>query len=277
VKVEELLNRKKIRYKYSGQDLLIKCLNPEHEDSNPSLRVDKVLGIFNCLACGFSGNIFKYFDESINVNDIRREKAKRKIASIRSASIGLELPEDSIPVITSYRGISPQTYAKFGAFKTSSIGMSGRIVFPIYAPDGRIVVFQGRLEFDTGEAKYYNYPRGIKLPLYPTVKPIKGRVILVEGIFDMLNLHDKGLPNAVACFGVQTVTKQALETFKLQEIDGVDIMFDPDNAGQTQATQLKKLLEDLELKPRIIKLPGDRDPGDLTPIEVAKIREKFYA
>ena len=38
--VLEILNKEEVGYTPSGQDYLIRCLNPEHDDSNPSLRVD---------------------------------------------------------------------------------------------------------------------------------------------------------------------------------------------------------------------------------------------
>ena len=48
--VEELLVAKDIPYKVSGKDVVIKCLNPDHDDSNPSMRVDRHMGMFNCFA-----------------------------------------------------------------------------------------------------------------------------------------------------------------------------------------------------------------------------------
>ena len=45
MRVEELLQEKNLNFKVSGRDLLVKCLNPEHEDSNPSMRIDNITGI----------------------------------------------------------------------------------------------------------------------------------------------------------------------------------------------------------------------------------------
>ena len=44
---QELLQEKNLDFKLSGRDLLVKCLNPEHEDTNPSMRIDNVTGIFH--------------------------------------------------------------------------------------------------------------------------------------------------------------------------------------------------------------------------------------
>ena len=42
--VIELLNKQKLSYTVSGQDYTIQCLSPDHEDNNPSLRIDKISG-----------------------------------------------------------------------------------------------------------------------------------------------------------------------------------------------------------------------------------------
>ena len=40
--VEELLVEEKIPFKQSPADFVVQCLNPEHDDSNPSMRIDKI-------------------------------------------------------------------------------------------------------------------------------------------------------------------------------------------------------------------------------------------
>ena len=42
--VEDLLLSKDIQYIPKGKDFVIRCLNPEHEDRNPSMRIDHVTG-----------------------------------------------------------------------------------------------------------------------------------------------------------------------------------------------------------------------------------------
>ena len=54
--VEELLQERKIQYKLSPADAIVACLNPEHDDSNPSMRIDRITGVYNCFSCGFKGN-----------------------------------------------------------------------------------------------------------------------------------------------------------------------------------------------------------------------------
>ena len=154
---------------------------------------------------------------------------------------------------------------------------NGRIVFPIRDITGKVVAFNGRHMTMTEIPKYLIYPPQAKLPLYPSsVTPIKGKVILVEGIFDMINLWDKGLQNAICCFGTKNIDKEKLSILKMQGISGVDIMFDGDNPGQEAAEDLKVMSESLGLIPRNINLGQNIDPGGLAQAKVSSLRDRLY-
>ena len=244
MRVDELLQEQRIEFKVSGRDYLVKCLNPDHEDSNPSMRIDNITGIFNCFSCGFRGNVFKHFGAAANYLEIKRQKLKQSIDETRSASIGFEFPKGFAPYVGNWRGIKPETYKHFEAFMHHESQFNGRIVFPVRDITGKVVAFNGRHMTMTEIPKYLIYPPQAKLPLYPsTVYPIKGRVILVEGIFDMINLYDKGLSNAICCFGTRNIDADKLAILKMQNVEGVDIMFDGDDAGQTAAEEIKGLAE----------------------------------
>lgn len=274
--VEELLNKKGLDYRPSGGDFLVRCLNPDHEDRNPSMRIDRVLGIFNCLSCGFKGNIFHLYEEPSDKLSIQREKLKRKLNEVRVNSIGLSMPEGYMPYVGGWRDIKPETYAKFGAFRSHQPEFIGRIVFPITDITGRIVVFQGRDETGTLDKKYYNYPRHVQLPLFPKVEPVQGSIIIVEGIFDMLNLHDKGLENTVCIFGINSFNKEKATNLLMQGVTSLDIMLDPDDAGAEGTEEIQKVALEVGLNTRTINLPKNSDPGSLSERQVLNLRTKLY-
>ena len=114
--------------------------------------------------------------------------------------------------------------------------------------------------------------------MFPTnVKPIKGRVILVEGIYDVINLHDKGLTNALCSFGISNITQDKLELLKMRGVEQIDIFFDPDEAGQGAVEKVVKLCEDTYLKHYNVRKPPDLgDAGDLSEISVQKLKESLY-
>ena len=271
--VIDLLEERGIYYRLAGQDILIRCLNPEHDDGNPSMRIDKVLGIFHCFSCGYKGSLFSHYNVDYSELELRREKLRRLMTTIRSSSIGLSMPDGYQPYIGNYRNISPETYRKFEAFRHNAKQFIGRINFPIREPSGRIVVFQGRDDTGTLDNKYMFYPSGVKLPLFPQVRPLQGRAILVEGIYDMLNLHDKGLDNAVCCFGAKNFNEEKLNNLKISGVSALDIIFDADKAGNEAVKQIKKIAGNFPV--RAVKLPSG-DPGDLTQTEVTELRRKLY-
>ena len=183
------------------------------------------------------------------------------------------MPDNYMPYLGNWRDIKPETYRKFNAFRHHDTHFIGRINFPITDASGRIVCFQGRDEMGTLDNKYMFYPSGVKLPLFPQVRPLQGRVILVEGIFDMLNLHDKGLTNAICCFGVNNFTEEKFNLLKISGVTGLDLIFDGDEAGKGAAKRVRDLVGDFPI--REIGLRSG-DPGDLNLQQVENIRKRLY-
>jgi len=275
---EDLLREKKIDYRISGRDAVISCLNPEHDDSNPSMRVDKVTGIFNCFSCGYKGNLFTYFGAPASPLEVRMHRIKEKVNKVKSETVGIQLPKDRVPWKGGgIRNISEETLAIWGAFTWNVPQFENRIIFPIRDIRGKTVALIGRSLDDFNMNKYFIYPNGAEMPFCPAkIKPIQNRVILVEGIFDALNLWDKGLKNTVCCFGTQQVNWVKLSLLKLQGVSGVDIMFDGDEAGVKAGEMAKGLAEQLELSARVVKLRDNIDPGNLTKPEIERLKEKLY-
>lgn len=272
--VETLLTDNSIPYYAKGKDFLVSCLNPDHDDNNPSMRVDQVTGIFNCFSCGYKGNLFYHFGERPNQLQLKRESLKKAIRLKMSEGAGLALPNGIMPYKGTWRDISAETYKVFEAFTHHDNEYVGRLVFPIRDISGKVVAFIGR-HMSGGIPKYMITPRGVKLPLYPMAKPIKGSVILVEGIYDAMNLYDKGLTNAVCIFGTNNINEEKLTMLSISGVDNVDIFLDGDEAGQKAAEKIKGMCEKVNLPSRNIYL-ADTDPGALTTSQVEKLKRKLY-
>ena len=273
--VDEILVSRGIEFRPSGKDYLIRCLSPDHEDRNPSLRIDKTTGVFNCLSCGYKGNIFDHFGEKANWLQIKRQRLKDSISEKLLEATGYTVPENAVPFHRDWRGISAQTFAKFGAFQHNNPEYIGRVVIPVTGISGKTIAFCGRHQGQV-DPKYLFHPTGAKLPLFPIVKPVQGRIILVEGIMDMLNLHDKGLTNAVCAFGVNKVTDDKLNILKIQGVSAIDIYFDNDEAGQTASAKLKDFLENRDIPSRNVIYGKIKDPGELTALQVLELKETLY-
>lgn len=271
---EDLLKTKSITYAYSGGDLVTKCLNPEHDDSNPSMRVDRLNGHFNCFSCGYKGNIFKLFDITPNLVHQRSLSLKKKIGKLREKP--LNMPISAISYVKDFRGISGKTFESFKAFtidRIDSTDFTDRLIFPIYDTFDDIVCFIGRNMHSNVPPKYMVYPQGKSIPPYPPfAKPINGALIIVEGIFDLLNLYDKGMTNVIASFGITNVTKQRLLPYKMVGVSKIYVFFDGDKPGRLAAKKVYEELKDTFIVDyESLVLEDEKDPGELTYNEVQQI------
>lgn len=278
--VEDLLEIKGVRFKPAGKDVQILCLSPEHDDSNPSTRVDRVTGIFHCLSCGHKGNIFDFFNE---LRDFKSEKIlsiRKKIQEILTSMKGILIPEGAVPFTRDFRDIKGSTYKELGAFTSSDF--EDRIVFPITDISGKIVAFSARHMLSDASPKYIISPVEAKLPIYPAIiKPYLGSVILVEGIFDFINLKDKGITNVGCLFGTRTLSlnnvEEKLMPILLAGTKLVYLMLDGDVAGRKAAEDIKKIITTkTRLVVEIIELADDSDPGDFDQGTVNVIMSTIY-
>jgi DNA primase len=278
--VIDILNDRQIKPKEAGRDYQIVCLNPEHEDSNPSMRVDKVTGVFHCFSCGFKGNIFTKFGADPNFIDIKVAKLQDKIRDMLSDK-SLMLPADAVPFNRDYRGLCAETYLDVGAFTSNQEDeFKDRIIFPITDIRDNIKVFIGRALHSDVESKYLFYPKHVTPPLFPAHPEIyKSSLIVVEGIFDALNMMDKGCYNVISAFGTHTLLKtykQKLSHYQILGVNKFYIMFDGDDAGRSAGEKLERVLNDNRFNAETIELPDGMDPGDLTEHDVATLMRGLY-
>jgi len=285
--VVELLDERKVIHVERGRDYVVSCFNPEHDDSNPSMRIDKITGLFNCLSCGYSGDIYNYY--KINKNkfiDIKVEMLKEKMNNLMKRT-KIDLPLDATLFNKDFRGISADTLNHFGGFTTDKVdGMEGRLVFPIKDLNDITIGLQGRFIYSDLEPKYKFYPSNVKVPLFPAKpEPINNSIILVEGFFDLLNLWDKGLKNVVCTFGTafgsvkkkhkQAINRDKLLTYKYQGIDTIYIMYDGDKSGRDSANNLMNYINQT-FHTDTIDLDDGVDPGSLSRSDVINLKELLY-
>lgn len=276
--VEDLLKEKGVPFSISGKDYVTKCFNPEHKDTNPSFRIDRISGICHCFSCGFKTNIFKFYGLLTNNVSIRVAKLKEKLKALSESTNGLEPLDGAVPVTSAFRGISAKTLKYFGAFSTDSIDkMQDRIIFPVKDVRDKTVAYIGRHSMSNGNPRYQNYPAGAVIPMYPLKFDEHYKsIVLVEGIFDMLNCYDKGLHNVVCTFGTSKLLNDVANkmlSFKVIGIERVYILYDGDEPGREAAAKIKPLIEEVGFTVEIINLPDEVDPGIMSLEDIESIIE----
>jgi DNA primase len=142
----------------------------------------------------------------------------------------------------------------------------GRIIFPIFDLHQRVVGFGGRV-IRGGEPKYYNSPESsvyhkgeILYGLHVARRyiPSKDYVIIVEGYFDLLTLHQYGLKHSVATLGT-ALTTQHIRTLKRYTRNLVTV-FDADPAGVQASLRSLPLFLEEEVSGKTMLLPKGEDP-----------------
>lgn len=276
--VLDLLKEKEVSFTISGKDYVTNCFNPDHIDTNPSFRIDRISGICHCFSCGFKTNIFKYYGVLSNNTSLRVAKLKEKLNELKISNDGQPPLEGSKPYNESFRGISIDTLKEFEACYTTKIEkLIDRIIFPIKDVRDKTVCYVGRHTMSNGNSRYANYPSGVPIPMYPVkFKEHYNSLVIVEGIFDMLNLYDKGLRNVACTFGTNMLQSNLdikLLPYKVAGITKIYILYDGDTAGVEAAKKIKPIIEAENFTVEIIEMEEDTDPGEMSQDDVNMIIE----
>ncbi|MBO5040984.1 MAG: DNA primase [Clostridia bacterium] len=143
-----------------------------------------------------------------------------------------------------------------------------RIMFPIIDVKGDIIAFGGRtLSNDKSEAKYINTndtpvfnKRRNLFALNYAKNSCSDQMILCEGYMDVISLHGAGFTNAVASCGTAFTPDQARLMKKYTK--SAIICFDADEAGQRNADKVFKLLSEVGLEAKLLKVENAKDPDE---------------
>ena len=142
----------------------------------------------------------------------------------------------------------------------------GRILFPIFDLHQRVVGFGGRV-IREGQPKYLNSPESsiyhkgevlYGLQVAKRYSTEKDCVIIVEGYFDLLTLHQYGWKNSVATLGT-ALTTQHIRILK-RYTKNLITLFDADQAGMQATLRSLPLFLEEEVTGKTIALPKGEDP-----------------
>lgn len=204
--------------------------------------------------------------------------AKRRIseATCRRFMVGLA-PCDGA------RLLRAATAAGFSAHELRDVGLvarardgapqdrfRGRLMLPICDLDGHVLGFGARTLDRSGGPKYVNSPtsaifakRELLFGTHHARGPAAsaGFVVVVEGYFDLLALHEVGISNAVALMGTAVSEHQIAVMKRLAR--RVVLMLDGDAAGHDAADRVGAMAQEQQLETRRAILLQGSDPAAL--------------
>jgi len=245
-----------VKWKQNNKEIMCRCLNPAHNDNNPSFSINVENGAYNCFSCGYRGNFKKLLNLEIDEETERNMKYLQILRELEvnekvvEGPIGyaeqllppnsnLSLPEEGI------RGISLALLKTLGVYYCTVGKYRGRLIFPVKSIDNEILGFDARIYTLPGQsfiepvnphAKYLR-PSFMKTKdiaygvdyIYTKWQSVD-TVIITEGIFDALSWLEMGIP-AVANFGVSTPSITKMASLLALGVQNVMNGFDLDKAG----------------------------------------------
>jgi DNA primase len=166
---------------------------------------------------------------------------------------GLSIPRDPSG---QQRGASAGHYDRFRS----------RVMFPIQDLRKRVVAFGGRI-LGEGTPKYLNSPetplfkKGQTLFAMDAAREAAGQhqtLIIVEGYFDAVALHQAGICQVAATLGTALTAEHI--TIIRRFASNVVLLFDPDQAGVRAALRTLDLFVNSGLSVKVVSLPQGEDP-----------------
>ena len=192
----------------------------------------------------------------------------------------LDKLERSHPYLTE-RGLTQETIVDFGIGFCRKGMMADRIAIPIHNVEGQVVAYAGRFPGEPAEdTPKYKLPPGFRKSqeLFNIDRAIKespeGPLVLVEGFFDAMALHQHGCRKVIALMGCgMSAVQEELVRDHTNSQSRIIVILDEDEAGQLGREDIAvRLSKFCFVKVHVFDMPGMR-PDQLSAEAVKEILE----
>jgi len=218
------------------------------------------------------------------LDELARRQLDPANDAVQAFRVGYAPPGwDGLAAFLKKQGVSPAISETVGLTVPRSSGTGyydrfrHRLMFAVVDVQGRVVAFSGRAlaalpEDDTSRdppPKYINSPES---PIYVKGATLFGlwqarhairheeRALLVEGNFDVVSLHARGVQNVAAPLGTAFTVDQAklLRRYAVE----LTLLFDGDAAGLKAARASEEACDEAGLDAKVALLPERADPDE---------------
>ena len=249
---------------------------PEEENDRESRKRSRMLALNRDAARFFYAQL-----STAQGGAARDYMARRRIGPATAKNFGIGFAPDTWDSLE--KAMREKGYTDFEMFDAGLVrkGKKGgyydtfrnRLMFPVIDVRGNVIGFSGRILGD-GEPKYMNSPETLVFnksrnlfALNLAKKSKSGYIILSEGNIDVVSLHQAGFDSAVASLGTSLTPEQArlISRYTNQVI----IAYDNDGAGIKAAQRAIGILEKLDLKVKVLRMSGAKDPDEFIKLKGA--------
>jgi DNA primase len=291
VSLEAVLRHYQIPGLRRHRDQLQGCCPIHHGQRDDSFRAHLTKNIFQCFACQACGSVLDFVAAmeqcsireaalrlqqwfGVGAPELRlypaaagkqgKELVRKEEGSNLPLRFALTGVESNHPYLAQ-RGIDPATAAEFGAGFYPGPGlMRGCIVIPICNRHGQLVAYAGRALDD--RPPKYKLPAGFRkaLELFNLQRAVAAggkAVIVVEGYFDCMRVHQSGFPKVVALMGSSLSAAQ--ESGLLHHFERIVLMLDGDAAGRAASEAMAARLSGRR-SVQMVRVPDASQPDQLS-------------
>ncbi|MGQ0736604.1 MAG: toprim domain-containing protein [Acidobacteriota bacterium] len=298
VAIEQVLERYGVRLRRVGGELRGPCPLPTHTSrlSRDSFSVSPARNAWSCRSQSCmqarggkaGGNILDFVaimegcslrEAALRLQDSSGTMPGRRSVPVEASKV---VPNAPLPFALQYidghhpylaaRELTAETVRTFGIGAYRGRGfLRDRVVIPIHDATGALIAYAGRA-IDGHEPKY-RFPTGFRkslvlFNLHRVLHTGARTVIVVEGFFDALAVHQAGYHAVVALMG-STLSRPQTDLLTTH-FDRVVVMLDGDDAGrQGTAAITTTLAGSLDVVP--ILLDEHTQPDQLAPVEIRRL------
>lgn len=217
----------------------------------------------------------KFYQEQLSKSEKAQEYLKQRDInqkSIKEFKIGFSGEFDELYQALKAKGLGEEEILESGLVEKADNGTyidryRNRIMFPTCDAKGNVIAFGGRVLDDT-TPKYITTSDNA---IYTKAQNLYGMniakdycqeksLIIVEGYFDVITLHQHGIKNVVALMGT-AITEEQVRLIK-RYTNKVLIILDADGAGQVATKRAIKLLEGFDIEYKCLRIDNAKDPDE---------------
>ena len=247
------LEQNNLKYIERENKISHQCVNPNHQENSPSAFTVLESGneYNHCSSCNFHMNtesLYKFlelgFDEKVLFVNQIKNILKQAEPKLEKQNAPVYLPIKDKDFNKTYRGISPETYKRVGAYSTfSGTFYQKRIIFPIYNIDNELILFEAVSTNKNIQPKVLRN-KGVDTSILLGFENLLGNsdtVFLTEGIYNSLSFMELGY-DSVFNFGLGNI-KDKIKTLHLKGIKNVILASDNDSSGKAFSKECYHLLK----------------------------------
>jgi DNA primase len=290
VKLEAVLRYYHVELGRSGKDQYRGCCPIHRGEGREAFHVNLARNVFHCFACDAGGTVLDFvaaMEGCSLVEAARRLQAmtcssdpwtpngKELVTKRRRVPLPLNFTLTGIDCSHPYlvgRGITEKTAVEFGVGFYAGPGlMHGRLVIPIHNVDGELIAYCGR-SVDQTQPRY-RLPSAfakseILFNMQRAAAGMENSVVVVEGFFDCMKVHQAGIRSVVGLMGsvLYEPQRQAL----LERFRHIILLLDGDPAGHKAAIVIAQ-----QLRPhchvRVVSLPDGVQPDQLPAEDIGNV------